>query len=122
MKKNIVIPLLAFGLCGVMQPVFSQTKTENDGNWSKQSVARQSTAEAEYMIRVGDIDNLGHGFDEGFNPFSGDATGTHSFPWLIDPLDVKGTDCILLGIFKFWNCYFSFKFNSFFNDIDCFLS
>jgi len=53
---------------------FAQRNTETDGDWSKQFIILRNTAEADLMIRVGDIDNLGFGFDAEFNPFSGRST------------------------------------------------
>ncbi len=75
--------------------VFSQN-TPNDGDWKKQLVTLTNTPEAKFMIRVGDIDNLGFGWAEGFNPFSGRSTEIHTYPWAIDPSDAKGTDKIMV--------------------------
>lgn len=74
----------------------AQRTTENDGDWSLQFVVLKNTAEADLMIRVGDIDNLGFGFEEAFNPFSGRSTWSHGFPWDIKKDDVKGTDRIMV--------------------------
>lgn len=75
--------------------VFAQT-TKNDGDWKKQLLTLENTPEAKFVIRVGDIDNLGFGWAEGFNPFSGKSTETHMFPWDVDPADAKGTDKIMV--------------------------
>jgi len=74
----------------------AQRTTENDGDWSLQFVVLKNTAEADLMIRVGDIDNLGFGFEEAFNPFSGRSTWSHGFPWDIKKDDAKGTDRIMV--------------------------
>jgi len=70
--------------------------SDNDGDWSAQNVALANTQEAEWMIRTGDIDNLGFGWAEGFTPFSGKSTLSHGFPWARDPEDMPGTDMIMI--------------------------
>ena len=75
---------------------FAQRTTANDGDWSKQYVVLKNTAEADLMIRVGDIDNLGFGFADDFNPFSGRSTDSHGFPWEIKEEDARGTDRIMV--------------------------
>ena len=55
-----------------------------------------STPEAEFMIRSGDIDNLGYGWAEGFNPFSGRSTDSHPWPYEINPQDASGTDRVMI--------------------------
>ena len=75
---------------------FAQRKTENDGDWSQQHVVLKNTAEADLVIRVGDIDNLGFGFAADFDPFSGRSTWSHDFPWEIKKEDARGTDRIMI--------------------------
>src|ERR1043165_6721376 len=70
--------------------------TDNDGDWSQQNVVLTNTKEAEWMIRTGDIDNLGFGRDEGFTPFSGKSTSSHGFPWDAKNEDAPGTDRIMV--------------------------
>lgn len=77
-------------------PVSAQKKTPADGDWSKQFEVLKNTPEAEVMIRVGDIDNLGFGWAEGFNPFSGKDTDAHGYPWEINAKDAGGTDRIFV--------------------------
>ncbi|MBN8675986.1 MAG: OmpA family protein [Chitinophagales bacterium] len=76
-------------------PSFTQI-TETDGNWTKQFLVLKNTPEADAMIRVGDIDNLGHGWAEGFNPFSGRNTDPHGYPWELNKNDAPGTDRIMI--------------------------
>lgn len=92
MKKSIF--LLAF----ISIHFFSsgQRITDTDGDWSKQFLVLKNTAEADLMIRVGDIDNLGFGFDEDFNPFTGWSTPTHNFPWAVKNENARGTDRIMV--------------------------
>ena len=97
MKKIFFLPALLLALS-----VFAQRTTENDGDWSKQYLVLRNTAEADLMIRVGDIDNLGFGFDADFNPFSGRSTWSHNYPWEVNKEDARGTDRIMVpGSFKY---------------------
>lgn len=76
--------------------LFAQT-TANDGDWTLQLVESKNTTEADYMIRIGDIDNLGYGWPENFNPFSGKSTDFHEWPFRIIPEDAKGTDRVMIS-------------------------
>lgn len=92
MRKLFCLFVLFF-CCSV--PSLTQT-TETDGNWSKQFLVLKNTPEADAMIRVGDIDNLSHGWTEGFNPFSGRSTDPHGYPWELNKNDAPGTDRIMV--------------------------
>jgi hypothetical protein len=74
----------------------AQTVTPEDGNWSLKHVEMSNTPEAAFMARTGDIDNLGFGWSAGFNPFSGNSTSSHTWPWTMDPADPDGTDRIMV--------------------------
>ena len=78
-----------------------------NGDWSKQYITTTNTPEAEVMVRSGDIDNLGFGWPGGFNPFTGESTPVHSFPWNVDAGNADGTDRIMVGSsYKGdWNVY-----------------
>jgi OOP family OmpA-OmpF porin len=92
MKKLIfLLPLISIHFFSSGQRI-----TETDGDWSKQFLVLKNTAEADLMIRVGDIDNLGFGFDEDFNPFTGWSTPTHNFPWAVKNENARGTDRIMV--------------------------
>ena len=78
---------------------FSQTlqvRDDANGDWTKQYVTLFDTPEAGMMVRSGDIDNLGFGWNEGFDPFSGHSTPSHAFPWDPDSTDAPGTDRIMV--------------------------
>ena len=92
--KNAVVFILS--MCGVAVGLIAQTLTPNDGPWAQQTVALKNTPEAAYMIRTGDIDNLGFGFPDGFDPFCGRSTDAHAYPWNPNAGDTPGTDRILL--------------------------
>lgn len=52
--------------------------------------------EADLLVQFGDIDNFGYGFPEGFDPFSGESTGAHPFPFSPQDDDAPGTDRIMV--------------------------
>ncbi len=70
--------------------------TPENGDYSAKYVVLHNTSEAELVVRVGDIDNLNNGFDDFFDPFSGNVTPPHDFPWTLDPEDPEGTDRIMV--------------------------
>lgn len=77
--------------------LFSQTDSQN-GNWKERYVLKQNTTEADYMIRYGDIDNLGYGWPENFTPFSGKSTPGHDWPMQkTDTTEITGFDMVMLG-------------------------
>lgn len=68
----------------------------NNGDWTAQHVILYDTPEADMMVRAGDIDNVSFGWPSGFDPFSGQSTPSHSYPWTADTTDVMGTDRIMV--------------------------
>lgn len=76
--------------------LLSLTATE-DRAWKEQRAELADTLEAERIIRVGDVDNLGFGFPDGFDPFCGRMSEAHAYPWQPQPGDVPGLDRILLS-------------------------
>lgn len=84
-------------LCAVCASALRARTTDTDGDWSAQQVTLSDTREAERVIRVGDIDNLGFGFEDGFIPFTGRPTSTHSFPFDPAAEDAAPTDRIMVG-------------------------
>lgn len=88
-----VLIFLFFGITGLCQ-----TKTvSSDKNWVKQSETLKNAYEAEYIIRVGDIDNLNFGFPEEFDPFCGRLTDVHNYPWKGTNTDLPGMDRIMVS-------------------------
>lgn len=51
---------------------------------------------ADVVVRYGDIDNLGYGWPEGFDPFSGESTPKHKYPFYPEADDPAGTDRIMV--------------------------
>ena len=78
------------------KPAHLGVLSTQDGDWSQQSAILANTPEADLMVRTGDIDNLGFGWPPAFNPFSGNTTPGHGFPWVVDPADAPGTDRIMV--------------------------
>jgi hypothetical protein len=71
--------------------------TLTDGNWCDEYAVLTSAAEADLMARAGDIDNLNIGWPSGFDPFSGESTPIHPFPWELNAADAPGTDRIMVA-------------------------
>jgi len=92
--KNYYLLFIFLGLSAFSR---AQVKTANDGDWDEQAVVLLQTPEAGIMIRSGDIDNLGFGWAEGFNPFTGKSTEAHDYPFSPEPDDASGTDRIMTG-------------------------
>lgn len=88
-----VAALLLAATAAVAQP---KTVTE-DRAWAEQAAALTGSTEAQVIIRVGDVDNLGFGWPEGFDPFCGRMTDSHAYPWEPGPKDLPGLDRIFLS-------------------------
>jgi len=74
----------------------SQVRDEINGDWTAQNAQLYDTPEADMMVRVGDIDNLGFGWPAGFDPFSGASTSVHAYPFSPGDEDIDGTDRIMV--------------------------
>jgi len=62
--------------------------------WPTPDAVERNGPEADLLVQVGDIDNLGFGWPEGFDPFSGRSTDPHPYPWTPGDADAPGTDRI----------------------------
>jgi len=87
---------LAPMLVAMMAVSVAAQVTPEDGDWAAHSASLSDTPQAQFMARVGDIDNLGFGWPQGFDPFSGETTPSHEYPWDVDPQDPAGTDRIMV--------------------------
>ena len=67
-----------------------------NADWKKAASVSRDTKEAEMIVRVGDIDNLGFGWPDGFDPFSGKSTEPHEYPYKPSANDPDGTDRIMI--------------------------
>ncbi|MGC5326597.1 Ig-like domain-containing protein [Brevibacillus sp. SYSU BS000544] len=73
------------------------TKDSINGDWSKPYAALYDTEEADLMVRVGDIDNLGFDWEKGYDPFSGNSTRTHDVTFKPQEWDdPSGTDQLMV--------------------------
>ena len=70
--------------------------SEADTKVSDQYFYATNGEKAAIQVRVGDVDNLGFGWDPGFDPFCGKNTSTHRYPWEVDSTDHPGTDRIMV--------------------------
>ena len=97
--KTLTRLLAGFASCIFFQyQGFAQVNTvSGDKDWKSQTAFLKNTAEADYIIRVGDIDNLGFGWPDGFDPFCGRMTDVHAYPWDASKDDLPGFDRILLS-------------------------
>lgn len=57
----------------------------------------KGSQDADLIIQVGDIDNLGFGWPDGFDVFSGLTTEKHDYPFQPEADDPNGTDRIMIG-------------------------
>jgi hypothetical protein len=95
--KTIIFALLA-GLLVCVTPLYAQISTVSaDKNWNEQLSILKNTDEAAFIIRLGDVDNLGFGWPNGFDPFCGRMTESHIFPWEMKLKRSPGFDRILLS-------------------------
>ena len=102
MKNPHLIIVIIFLLIPI--PIFPQfyygnagmQSDTNNGDWTAQHVILYNTPEADMMVRTGDIDNVSFGWPTGFDPFSGQSTPAHGYPWTADTADAMGTDRIMV--------------------------
>lgn len=66
-------------------------------DWASKYERTENGPEADLVVRTGDINNLGFGWAQGFDPFSGQSTPPHQYPWIPRDGEPDGTDRILLG-------------------------
>jgi OmpA-OmpF porin, OOP family len=98
MKASSFIQIMAvitvFGYTRLSAQVNS---VSSDKDWNKQQVILTNVPEAGFIIRIGDVDNLGFGWPEGYDPFCGRTAESHDYPWEANPTDLPGFDRILLS-------------------------
>jgi OmpA-OmpF porin, OOP family len=66
-------------------------------DWSLKEQRTEGGPEADLVVRTGDINNLGFGWPQGFDPFSGQSTTSHGYPWKKRASEPQGTDRIMVG-------------------------
>lgn len=72
-------------------------KPVTPASWALKTERTLNGPEADLLVRTGDINNLGFGWPDGFDPFSGKSTPGHGYPWDPRPGAPDGTDRILSG-------------------------
>lgn len=92
--RTLVVSLLAVSSLALAQQ--PKTVTE-DKDWAAQSATLKNSLEAEVIVRVGDVDNLGFGWPDGFDPFCGRMSESHGYPWDVNEKDLPGFDRILMS-------------------------
>lgn len=70
---------------------------DQNKDWITKYERTENGPEADLVVRTGDINNLGFGWPQGFDPFSGQSTPPHQYPWAPRTGEPDGTDRILLG-------------------------
>lgn len=95
--KNYLLTLMCMCLMFSFTTQAQVKTVSSDTDWQKQQVVLTNTIEADYIIRVGDADNLNFGWPEGFDPFCGRMTEAHGYPWSPDASDMAGFDRILMS-------------------------
>ncbi len=76
--------------------IVQQPKLDLPPDWAATHREVKNAKEAELLVQVGDIDNLGFGWPMGFDPFEGESTPPHRFPWVPEADDPQGTDRIMV--------------------------
>jgi OOP family OmpA-OmpF porin len=64
--------------------------------WEQTQRIERDAPEAELLVQLGDIDNLGFGWPQDFDPFTGRSTPEHAYPWQPEADDPPGTDRIMV--------------------------
>ena len=104
MKKKALALVLALVLVLSLVPMTAYAVSDADnGDWSAGTVVLRNTAEAELMVRTGDIDALNDetAIEDGYDPFTAKSQRAHGYPWEKDDADPAGTDRIYVG--SRWN-------------------
>lgn len=95
MRQILISALISSIFAGTANSALAVTDAAN-GDWTQQQVTLKNTSEAALMARVGDINNFGFGWESGFDPFSGNSTPTHGYPWTVSSSALPGLDRIMV--------------------------
>lgn len=93
LKISLIALTFSFTSCLIAQ---SKTVT-SDKDWAKHHADIKDAYEADFIIRLGDVDNLGFGWPEGFDPFCGRMSDAHSYPWDAPTNDIPYMDRIIVS-------------------------
>ena len=98
MKNFLPLQIIFVSLMLQFHEANAQVRTvSSDTKWRDNQAVLSNTREAGFIIRIGDVDNLGFGWPEGFDPFCGRLTDSHDYPWDAHKEDLPGFDRILLS-------------------------
>ena len=81
---------------GATPPAAATEAKPADDAWPAPDRIERDGPDAELMVQVGDMDNFGFGFPDGFDPFTGKSTPVHPFPFQPGEKDARGTDRIMV--------------------------
>ncbi len=95
MKNRLI--LLTTLLVSVLHCKAQISSVSDDKSWELQTVTLKNTSEADYIIRIGDVDNLNFGWLENFDPFCSRMSEAHIYPWTANDADMAGFDRILMS-------------------------
>ena len=74
----------------------TKTTTDTVQGWQQPIFIAYNTPKADVLYRYGDVDNFGFGWPAGFDPFSGEDTPVHRYPFYPGATDPEGTDRIMV--------------------------
>jgi OOP family OmpA-OmpF porin len=94
-KPSPFVPIPAASTPETIVPVAATGDQSKD--WVVKYERTANGTDADLVVRTGDINNLGFGWPQGFDPFSGQSTPPHQYPWTPRSDEPDGTDRILLG-------------------------
>lgn len=94
--RCLALVVCVVAVAALAQPAAVKTVTE-DRAWSSNAATLKDSLEAQVIVRVGDVDNLGFGWPDEFDPFCGRMTQSHEWPWDARPGDLPGMDRILMS-------------------------
>ncbi len=101
MKKIMLLCLLSVAILLLTTNTVFAASDANNGDWSAKSMVLKNTAEAEMMVRSGDIDALNDSgaIARGYSPFTAKNQRPHNWEggWVADVADPDGTDRIYVG-------------------------
>ncbi len=66
-------------------------------HWDDNDERVEGGPEADLVVRLGKISNLGFGWPDGFDPFTGESTPAHRFPWTPPSDAPAGLKRIMVG-------------------------
>ena len=91
-------PLVSITIFLISSVVLSQVKTiSGDKDWSSNKVILKDAKEAEFILRIGDIDNFGSGWPIKFDPFCDVLDASLKFSPIASVADSTGFDRILFS-------------------------